>query len=138
MICGWRSTWGALERSGPPAVPPAGGAGHRPVGTALREVKVALMLERLGGGTVGDPVLLELVQMLGTLEYHDDRRQAAGHPDRTLYRGHHRQHRRHRDFQELEPLVEALVLAALAGIPADLVLQPVPGRILGGHSSDRP
>src|SRR5690242_20483682 len=96
------------------------------------------MLERLGGGTVGDPVLLELVQMLGTLEYHDDRRQTTGHPDRTVYRGHHRQHRRHRDFQELEPLVEALILAALAGVPADLTLQPVPGRILGGHNLDRP
>src|SRR6266498_594953 len=67
------------------------------VGPGLGQVQVTLVLERLGGGAVGDPVLLELV--------------------------------------------EVLVVATLAVVPADLVLQPVPGRVLcvwKGHGLDRP
>src|SRR6266511_1541954 len=36
------------------------------VGPGLGQVQVTLVLERLGGGAVGDPVLLELVEVLAT------------------------------------------------------------------------
>src|SRR6266542_656859 len=111
------------------------------VGPGLGQVQVTLVLERLGGGAVGDPVLLELVEVLGALQHHDHRGQAAGHPHGTVDPGHHRQRRGNRQLQQLQPLVAALVVATLAVVPADLVLQPVPGRVLcvwKGHGLDRP
>jgi hypothetical protein len=39
--------------------------------SGLGQIQVALVFQRLGGGAVGDPVLLELEQMLGALQ-HDD------------------------------------------------------------------
>lgn len=53
------------------------------IGSGLGQVQVPLVLERLGSGAVGDPVLLELVQVLDTLQYHDHRGQATGHPHGT-------------------------------------------------------
>ena len=56
----------------------------RPILSQVRagpsQVQVALVLERLGGGAVGDPLLLELVQVLGALQHDDHRGQAAGEP----------------------------------------------------------
>jgi hypothetical protein len=57
----------------------------------LGQVKVTLMLERLGSGTVGDTVLQELVEVLGALQDHDHGGEAAGHPHGTVHRGHDRQ-----------------------------------------------
>src|SRR5262249_35755423 len=96
-----------------------------------------LMLECFGSGTVGDPVLLELVKMLDALQHHDHRGQAAGHPDRAMYRGYHRKRGSDRDLQQLEQLVAALVGTTLAVIPANLVLEPLPCRVRVSWSRHR-
>jgi hypothetical protein len=53
------------------------------IGSGPGQIQVALVLEGLGGGAVGDPVLLELVEMLDTLQDDDDGRQAAATASRT-------------------------------------------------------
>ena len=70
-------------------------------------------------------MLLELVQVLGALPRHDHRGQAAGDPHPAARARHHRQRRGDRQLQQLEPLVPALVVTALAVISAELVLQPL-------------
>lgn len=108
--------------------------------SGIGEVQVAFMLERLGGGAVGDPVLLELIQVLSTLEHDDDGGKPAGHPDRALQPSHYRQGRGNGELEQLQPRVATLVLPALAVVPADLVFEPLPGWVLGrwsGHRLDR-
>src|SRR6266545_2597716 len=110
------------------------------VSTRLGQVQEALVLQRLGRGAVGDPVLMELEQVLGALQHDDDRGQAAGHPHGAADPRHHRQRRGDRELEQLQPLVQTLVLAAPAVVPADPVLEPVPGRVLRGrrrHGLDR-
>lgn len=87
------------------------------------------MLQSLGRGSVGNPVLLVLIQVLDAFQDNDHGRQAAGYPDGAVHRGHHRQRGGDRDLQELEPFIKPLVVAALDVVPADLVLQPVPCRV---------
>lgn len=58
----------AFNPLGQPAVPVLPRVRTRP-----GQVQVALVLEGLGGGAVGDLVLLELVQVLGALQHHDHR-----------------------------------------------------------------
>ena len=43
---------------------------------------------RLGCGAVSDPVFLELVEMLDSLQHDDDRCQPTGHPYRAVHGGH--------------------------------------------------
>jgi hypothetical protein len=57
------------------SVPVASGVWPR-----LGEVEVALVLQRLGRRTIGDPMLLELVGALGAFQDNDHGGQAAGYP----------------------------------------------------------
>jgi hypothetical protein len=63
------------------------------------------VLQGLGAGAVGDPVLLELIQVLGAIQRDDRCGQAAGHPDGTVKAGHHWQGGGNRKLEQLEPLV---------------------------------
>src|SRR4029450_5608187 len=71
LAAGCWSTWRALGRSALDSL------GQHPmpilpdIGAGPGQIQVALVLEGLGGGPVADPVLLQLVQVLGALEHHD-------------------------------------------------------------------
>lgn len=58
------------------------------VGPGLGQVEVLLVFQRLGCGAVSDPVFMELVEMLDSLQHNDDRCQPTGHPYRAVHRGH--------------------------------------------------
>jgi hypothetical protein len=95
------------------------------VRTGPTQVAIALVLERLGGGAVGDPLLLELLRCWTPLQ-HDDHRGEAGH---RVPRRPPRAAPRYQEFQQLEqPLVATLIVTALAVIPTELVGQPLSGR----------
>jgi hypothetical protein len=111
------------------------------IGTGVGQIQVALVLQRLGRRTVGDPLLLELEQVLGALQDDDHRGQAAGHPDRAAHAGDDRQRCGDHQLEQLEPEVTPVVVATVAVVPAELSLEPLPGRVLGGwwrHGLHRP
>lgn len=84
-----------------------------------------LVLQRLGGGPVVRPVLLELEEPHHRFDYDDDDSKAAGDPRigpqpcGEGYQGGGD------DLDHLEPLEPSLVPSALFAVPSQLIFQPV-------------
>jgi len=98
------------------------------------------MLECFGRGPIGDPLLLELVEVLCALKDDDDCSQTTGDPDWTAEPCDHRQSRSNHKLKKFQLLEPSLILLTLVAIPANLGLQPLPGRVLldmRRHSFDR-
>jgi hypothetical protein len=70
---------------------------------------VLFAAQRLGGGAVGQPQFLELVQLLDAFHDHDQATQAAGHPRRGGDAGNDRDEGGGHQLDDLEESIPALV-----------------------------
>ena len=104
-------------------------AGRR-VGTGSGEIEILLMLQGLGRGTVGSPVLLLLVELLEALE-NDHRRPESRRDGRMEIECRHGWDRRSgNQLSRLHALEGSLVRDALAVVPLDLVLEALHGGVI--------
>ncbi len=92
------------------------------------------MLQRFTRGAVACPVLLELIELLDSLEYHYERAERAEeqmHIDLDAGKDGDRGGQNY--LGQLDHLVHPLVGATAAVVPVDLVVQPDHGRISFAH-----
>ena len=130
-----RPTWRAPARSAPRCDRRAKQAASRcsphPRTAPRRQVEVLFVLQRLAGRTIGDPVLLILVQLLDRFDDQHQETEHRRHPFELWLRDRKYRHERYQSgddhLSELQDLVAALGSLALSVVRADLILQAIQG-----------
>src|SRR5260370_5567743 len=105
--------------------------GRSGVGSGLAQVDILLVLKRFTSGSIGNPILLVLVEVQHPLQHSYEGAESSGHPKHTVK--FERREKRYqccsRNLDYLDPFIVSLVGCALSVIPCDLIFEPLHRRI---------